>query len=398
MVGTLVVVNTHFEPTANNRLQYESSSNVSIYQGNTQVLSVNTTAFQSNGVLRAPGTYDIGIGTYVFSSNATVPNSSFIALSNTLITFGTYPLLDTAAGITEGGTMYKQTAANTGMVAVGYGNGIFVMVGSGGIQTSTDGGISWTNRTSANGGTTAVSYGNGVYVICGQSGAVQSSPDAIAWTNQLRANSSSQTATAYGNGVYVTCGVSGSVCSSTDGTTWTNNTRANANNLNGVAYGNGIFLAVGGSAFGSAATSPNGTAWTARAPGGNILLAVAYGNGVFVAVGTNALKTTVDGVTWQSPTNPASAFQLTSITYGNGVFIATGDAQMYSNDNGATWTLQHPYETWQQVGGITYGNGFYISVATGVAPYVSFSNRYMLAPYINTYSFSSYTYCYVRKS
>jgi hypothetical protein len=113
------------------------------------------------------------------------------------------------------------------------------------------------------------------------------------------------------------------------GTTWT--VRAFSNPLLDIAYGNGTFVAVGED--GAILTSPDGTTWTARNSGADIiLLGVAYGNGTFVAVGEEGtLLTSPDGITWTARNSGAGTARnsgagsiLLGVTYGNGTFVVVG--------------------------------------------------------------------------
>lgn len=134
---------------------------------------------------------------------------------------------------TDGITWTARTAANTStsFYSVVYADGIFVATGGdtgstlGSIQTSTNG-ITWTNRTpvatsGSNTILTSVTYGNGQFVVTGLalnagvarvgSGNVQTSSDGITWTQRPAASNSFLWGSGYGNGIYLIAGESGSL-------------------------------------------------------------------------------------------------------------------------------------------------------------------------------------------
>ena len=81
-MSTVQVANIHFEPTGNNRIQYDGS-NVSIYKTGSLILTANSTAMNlSDGISSAiignnlPQVDKVEIGQYVLGVNT--PNSSFV--------------------------------------------------------------------------------------------------------------------------------------------------------------------------------------------------------------------------------------------------------------------------------------------------------------------------------
>lgn len=95
-----------------------------------------------------------------------------------------------------------------------YGNGRFVAItpdaGSDSLRamTSTNG-IDWQLQTFDNTGVLALAYGNGLFVASGSNG-VSTSPDGATWTNRSAAASNTWMSSTYQSGIFVTVGASGS--------------------------------------------------------------------------------------------------------------------------------------------------------------------------------------------
>lgn len=122
----------------------------------------------------------------------------------------------------------------------------------------------------------------------------------------------------------------------TDGTLW--QTVTTGGGYVAIAYGSGTYVAVGNNAI---VTSPDAINWTSRTvPSGN-WTSIAYGNGVFVATSstarTNCARST-DGITWTTPTLPASA-GCANVCFGNGLFVAmTTVGNVFISLDGNNWS------------------------------------------------------------
>lgn len=144
------------------------------------------------------------------------------------------------AGLT-GANQLNALATNAGTtVAVG---------NSGDMQTSTDGGVSWTSRTSSFGSTTirSVAYFNGLWFAGGDSGTMATSTDAITWT-QRTSTFGTDTPRAFGyyNNKYYMVGDNGKIATSTDGTTWTASSPYGTNSLDSLTQNTtGLFVVAG---------------------------------------------------------------------------------------------------------------------------------------------------------
>jgi len=166
--------------------------------------------------------------------------------------------------------------------------------------------------------------------------------------------------------------------------TWTDQTPAIAATWNGVTTGinpvNGAreFLVVGtNTAFGEAATSPDGETWTRRPTGiGGIFHDVTFDQrfpGEYVAVGTNTsaaiVGTSPDGITWTArPTGVGGVLHAVTNSYPRRGLLAVGSTGagalvITSDDYGRTWT-QEAQGGVLPLYGATEGAGLTIAVGT----------------------------------
>lgn len=163
---------------------------------------------------------------------------------------------------------------------------------------------------------------------------------------------------------------------SVDGVTWANRS---VTALLDVCYEQGRFLCVGPAA--ALVTSENGTAYTARTPGGGFVGAFyccAASGALFVAAGENGeIQTSANGTSGWTHRTPASGFAGTwyGAGYGGGVFVLVGLAApdvitIQTSPDGTTWTTITPSETNGLVYDVANGNGVWIAVgsATVIGP------------------------------
>ena len=243
----------------------------------------------------------------------------------------------------------------------------------------------------------ACAYGNGVYVAATQtSGVIAISYNGVTWMESILINPASViTAIAYGNGVFVALDSSSNTraYSSPDGITWTARTLPVAINWSAIIYANNQFVAVsaGSSSSNVAATSPDGITWTAQTlPNSSFGTSVAFGNGVFVVVaggGTPYAATSPDGSVFTASAGFASPSTDLQINFGNGAFFVLPQNAPHGTAglgfDGDAWTslaLPGSYSS------ACFGNGQFLAVnsstATGTAALLVwlrsvFSNQYV---------------------
>jgi hypothetical protein len=142
----------------------------------------------------------------------------------------------------------------------------------------------------------AVGYGNGLFIAVGEYGTIVTSPDGTNWVQRQSGTTYELRGIAYGNGQFVAVGNTGparnTIVTSTDGVNWIQRQDLmNGLSLPGIAYGNGQFVVVARDCCGYGSpilTSTDGVKWVGHQSGldaGTSLLGLTYGNGHFVAVG-----------------------------------------------------------------------------------------------------------------
>jgi hypothetical protein len=300
-------------------------------------------------------------------SHATATLSNGVATFSGLTITGTdgaYSLKFSWNAITTtslGGTLWE---------GVAYGNGVFVAVNqTGGISDSTDGGNTWTSTYSSSNEWFAISYANGEFVAVGSPFIAAYSSNGTSWNTATLPNFLQGDAVTYGNGTwvavgYVHGGTSWAATSTNNGQTWSAANLTSAT-WTAVAYGNGVFVAV--NSVGGAASSTNGTTWTAESalPVTVDWLSMTYANSTFVLVGDNTSVVLIssNGTTWSQEALPSSQ-HWESVTYGNGEFyaVAGNTALAATSPDGVTWSTQ-ALPTSSGWIGVTFGNGTFVGVS-----------------------------------
>lgn len=264
-------------------------------------------------------------------------------------------------------TRFPTASGFTGVLfGIAFGDGVYVACGeSGEIQTSPDL-TNWTRQTAdasyADEFACAAHNGTDTFVVAGQNGGVQYSTDAGVTWNAVTlpgAYSGNLKAITWDGTRFVLVGASGGVFTSTDGITWTARTPAASysGNFFGVVSSDTRLVAVGSATGGFQSeiqtSDDGGSTWTRRNGGGSGTSgiggnAVGFGNGLFVMSGSgNALIfTSPDGIAWTSHALPdASAVTLNGIAYdGERYYVGVGGdtsgdlAVAYTSTNGTTWT------------------------------------------------------------
>ena len=227
---------------------------------------------------------------------------------------------------------------------IAYGDGKWVMGGSGGgIQLSTDGGLTWASQTSPFGANLvlAVAYGNGIWVAVTSAGEIATSTNATSWTLRTSPTGNALYHVHYGDGMWIAAGASGTLISAPDPTsTWTSRTSGFGTDIiYDGAFGAGRHVIVGDA--GKVSTSTDGTTWTlgTGAFGTNAHRSLVYGGGQFVAVGAGGtVATSPDGLAWTARTSATTQHQFgVAYTFGRYVSVgASGSAQQ--SPDGVGWT------------------------------------------------------------
>lgn len=210
-------------------------------------LGVNNTYRGSdylNNEFQQWGDYGFGSGSFQYDygssllnyTGVTYGNNTWVIVRNGNVWYATGTSEKNPAGLT-----YTNVSSGLSTAyAVTYGNGVFVMTGSNGISSSTDG-ITWTKRSSAgtnNFNLSRVVFAGGIFLTMVQSGVLYTSPDGTTWTSQTPNNVNSfMVGAAYGKGVWTIMSGAGSLWSSPDGTTWTSRTNPQAGNNWFSSYG-----------------------------------------------------------------------------------------------------------------------------------------------------------------
>jgi hypothetical protein len=264
---------------------------------------------------------------------------------------------------------------------VGFGNGIFIAVGSisngqslpiGFVARTTDG-TNWASSTMPTPPIQNSLINGGDPIMKGLT-----QPSAI----ELEAGSPLY-GVAYGNGVFVAVGdayIDGvdNICihTSTDGISWTPRQITSLNDsLRSVIFANNLFIATGidnASGYPVIRTSLDGTTWDNWTPPGNWVSNVAYGNEKFIAFcqpDPVAVYKSTDGVNWAMDGTATGVNgyigPVHQVVYGNGMFVAIGsgdrnDVVLISSD-GTNWFTQDLPATGINMYGISFGSGFIIT-------------------------------------
>ena len=187
----------------------------------------------------------------------------------------------------------RHTFAGRSLFGIAYGDGLYVAVGNGTIQSSSDGGHNWQEGTglssgynyydilfddhkfyavggrgtldideilvsddghnwsrihggNANGYLRGIVRGDHGFVAVGQNGRIYQSADGADWTYHYSGQNIDLWDVTWGNHQYVAVGSSNMILTSLDGETWTNATPIGGDSLYGITGVDGHYVAVGG--------------------------------------------------------------------------------------------------------------------------------------------------------
>ena len=201
--------------------------------------------------------------------------------------------------------------------------------------------------------------------VSGQPDRLYSSPDGVAWTLRFTAPPDNVTDfRALAVATDKTLAVGSVVWLSPDLANWSASEYGTVG-FSAVTFGNGTFAASDGSALWS---SPDGVAWTYRAPssGGSRLV---FGNGRFLAVSYPAGHSVVspDAIAWtqNATANVPPPFNNGPLAFAGGYFIclptAAGGSDLLVSTNGLDWE-SHPFGTNWFPNAIAFGNNTFVAV------------------------------------
>jgi hypothetical protein len=248
---------------------------------------------------------------------------------------------------------YWDDSSGINPLALTYGNGLWVAVGSRGegppvIMTSGSLVTLWPGYFGLHltfRGLSAAQLNSLIhrYVAVGDLGSILGSTNGVDWyslasptTNRLNGVTSKD------DGSSIAVGDSGTILTSPDGITWVPLTPVVTNTLYGVAASDSLDVAVG--AEGIVLTSTNGENWAQGAlVGTNDLLSVAFGNGQFEALSSDgSVLMSSDGVDWTTslPVLPGQASRLISLSFGDSQFTGLdGNGDVLTSTDGLHWNL-----------------------------------------------------------
>lgn len=235
----------------------------------------------------------------------------------------------------------------------------------------------------------ALAYGNGVYVAVGSDGLRYSSTDGTTWTAHTLSGSNrlDYWDAVYADGQFVLSGRDATGAShlttSSDGVTWTDHVPAlpQGDYVRHLAFGGGTYVAVGNVSV----TSTDGVTWHEHPIAGLtnpvFTFSPVYAHGVFAALvlddtlQPHIFYSTDSGSTWKAATTlsvPTTQF-ITGLT-GNGhgfllygideTFSGSANGVLYTSTDGANWSPA------PAAGG---GSGFYSSIVWNGNEYITFS-------------------------
>lgn len=325
----------------------------------------------------------VGYGGTIITSDVSpyatwIPQASHTARALWQVTHGngTYVVVGESGTVITSSNAQDWTVETTGitqtLMAVGFGNGVFVLSGG---NSSSDAGHIWTSPT-ALGATWApqtsgafewffdVLYGGGKYLAVG--GKILSSTDAITWNIAHGATGWDIWEIAYGNGVYVATTLhTANIIISPNGVRWKQpNYPVGLGSITGMAYGPKNRRFVGTLSDGRLIYSDDaGASWNVHAftaSGG--LSGIEYLHDRFIGFGYGGrIIVSVDGESW-SEVSTGSSNSLQAAAYGNNTYVVVGSgADVYTSSDGALWT-PHSTPATSELYGVAYGNGKFLAV------------------------------------
>jgi hypothetical protein len=354
-VGFGAVASSSDGVTWNDTLIGATYFNVTFGNGIFVATGWGTIATSSDGVTWEPQSLSEGEPLY----GAGFANGTFIVAGKECYLFASSDGMQWTGG--------KRAGIRSNLNEVAYGGGIFVAVGSDGMLTSLDGGVSWQQIPEYRRYSSAVAFGKGVFVVVTEGGPILTSPDGVHWTPISFDKYVSLHDVAYGNGMFVAVGayILGGYdlfLTSVDGLTWAETKLETVRSLFTITYGNGVFVVRGNRIV---LTSGDGITWKESKPNEGPS-AITYGNDIFVGRGDGIMWTSPDGVNWTKATSTDS-FCVPDIVFGGNVFVAAGVVcdttigVILSSSDGKKWTARSVGDT-VRFRGVAYGENTFVGV------------------------------------
>jgi len=175
------------------------------------------------------------------------------------------PNMQSIATSTDGVNWTLRNSGTRAVYDVVFGDGQFIGVAGSNFIVSSADGVTWKPRDTGHSEVMlAVTYGNNLFVAVGHDPAtgptnVLTSTDGITWIGHRSGTSHFLRGVSYAAGQYVAVGYGGTILTSTDGVVWTLRSSAGGA-IEDVVHGSGRFVVVGGDIL----TSPDGVAWTSQ--------------------------------------------------------------------------------------------------------------------------------------
>jgi hypothetical protein len=238
-----------------------------------------------------------------------------------------------------------------------YSNNIYIAVGQG-ISTSSDNGVTWTNRIASTNIFNDIATNGTNSVAVGQNGIIYYSSNGTTWTQATSGTTVILNSVCYQQnaGYWTAVGNSGVILTSSDnGATWTSRTSNTTNSLQKAFADPNLTMVCGNG--GTVVTSSDGTTWTRQTtvPTTSQLLDIHRDpvTAVITAVGANGTivyRTGGGGGTWSSWTSGVTT-TLRKIAYSTGsgkpyVVVGDGGVILFRNNftSGITW-VRHTSNT-----------------------------------------------------
>ena len=291
------------------------------------------------------------------SLSAITYNGSVYAATGVLGTIVTSP-----DGITW--TVQTSISSTQAFYGITYANSQFVIVGSAGYIITSPDLVTLTSRNGVGTQLNAIAYGNGVYVVAGSGASLNTGTSSallatynssLGYTRRTSNTTQNLLGIRYLNSKFIAVGNNSALCTSTDGITWSNITISGTNaNYYDVAYnGANLYVAVGyGASSGRYTTSTDGVTWTSAAALSAVNAsprAMMYFGGTYVVVGdAGTIFTSTNGTTWTQQTSGTTQnlyavlySTISSVWYAygaNGTILTSPNATSWSNVTNAAST------------------------------------------------------------
>jgi hypothetical protein len=328
----------------------------------------NSAVFLKDNAAYSQATYpDLYNRLGLIGAGVTTPITSGTAATIQKIVYGNgiylYGASDGTVGTSTDGVTWttRSVTTVTAIVDLDYGNGIFAFAAnpqSVRYGTSTDG-VTWTTQTSDSNPVVALTYGNGIFIVSkslggGTGASLQKSTDGLNYsTTGIATPSSSSPINSLfyaSSGLWLCCNQDATqyVKSSTDnGASWSSSGTLGfgASTAKTFGYGNGLYVLVSTNA--TLYTSTNGTTWTSRTSGtASAINTVTYGNGLYVyGAASGTYVTSTDAITWNQALSVVGSITFSCSSYMNSKYYFGGGSGSITTSTTMTNVEYSPYYT-----------------------------------------------------